>query len=182
MRMPIIFFNAERLALKLFRNEITEKERYYYIAAGYLATFVFSYSGLFLMNARFSALKIYEFFCLFVINATGFYMIYALAKEEKIDRFVSDFVCLSFPVFNTLFTVVWGSFWVINLFFFDKLINIAYNINYQTALYFQKNLFELMIFLSNAIFNAAFFYWIFCLLKKKRIILNEMITSGGGSK
>jgi hypothetical protein len=127
-----------------------------------------TYSGFFLMNATPSILKACEFSCMFVISLIGLRALYTLLEEERVDRFISDFVCLSFPVVNTLNVVIWGFFWVVNLFLSDEIIDIFYHVNYRTAVDLRGRFIELTIFLSNVVLEAAFFFWIYHLLNKTK--------------
>ncbi|MDR1275189.1 MAG: hypothetical protein LBL72_02195 [Candidatus Accumulibacter sp.] len=171
--MSLVFFNAEKLARKLRRNEVSNKDRYCYLAAGSLATILFMYSGFSPFNAKWSTLKALEFSCALGINLIGFCALFTLLKEEKAERLVSDFVCLSFPVVNTLYAVVWGLFWLVNAFLSNKTINLAYfifghRVNYVAAVNPRYWFFASTIFLSNTIIQIAFFVWIFRLLKKAK--------------
>ncbi|MDR1163211.1 MAG: hypothetical protein LBM17_05165 [Candidatus Accumulibacter sp.] len=177
--MPLVFFNAEKLARKLRRNEVGNKERYCYLAAGSLATILFMYSGFFPFNTKWSMLKALEFSCALGINLIGFCAIFTLLKEETTERLVSDFICLSFPVVNTLYAVVWGFFWLVNEFLSNKTINLAYfifgyRVNYVVAVNPRYWFFASTAFLSNTILQIAFFFWIFRLLKKAKRPLDPL--------
>ncbi|MDR0247813.1 MAG: hypothetical protein LBI16_05420 [Burkholderiales bacterium] len=115
-RFPIRLFNAKRLAQELGRKELGPRVLGYYLAAGALLFIPLSYSGFtYVGQPLWSWLSIYEGFAIFAITVWGFSASYFASGGDDNPNFITEFICLSVPVFFTTTLIVWSVFWGITI-------------------------------------------------------------------
>lgn len=172
--MPIRLFNAKRLAEELSRNEVSSRERGYYLATSFLMFVVFSYSGLMSANPLWSWLSVYEAVVVAVITVVGFAKVYEAAGGDSNSDFVVEFSCLYVPVSVTTILVVWSVYWGITLGFRETIMALA-DSHLQIAVNLSRiggNFFGLLTFLAVALVQAVTFYRITKLFEIARVESN----------
>jgi hypothetical protein len=158
--MPIRLFNAKCLANELHRNEVSSRERGYYLAASFLMFVVFNYSGLTSANPLWSWLSIYEAVVVAAITVVGFAKVYEAAGGDSNSDFVVEFSCLYVPVSITTILVVWGVYWGVTFGFRETIMALA-DSHLQIVVNLSRiggNFFDLLTFLAVALVQAVTFY------------------------
>lgn len=158
--MPIRLFNAKRLAEELRRNEVSSRERGYYLATSFLMFVLFDWSGLRSANPLWTWLSIYEAVVVAVITVVGFAKGYEAAGGDSNPDFVVEFSCLYVPVSITTILVVWGAYWGVTFGFRETIMALA-DSRLQIAVNLSRidgNFFDLLTFLAVALVQAVTFY------------------------
>lgn len=109
--MKLHFFNAAKLAEDLAHERLSPRDRAYYLLGGFLFSSCVGYSTLTFTSAGRTWLALYEFFFLVAVTIYGFERCYTAANGDNNGSFVSDFICLSFPVGITTTIIAWVVYW-----------------------------------------------------------------------
>ena len=168
--MSIHLFSAKTLAEKLHKNDVSLRERAYYLAASFLMFVVFNYSGLTSANPLWSWLSIYEGVVIAVVTVIGFSKAYEAAGGDSNQNFVVEFSCLFLPVSVTTMLAVWGFYWSVTFGLRETIMELA-DSHLQIALNLSRiggNFFDLFTFLAVVLVQAITFYRIVKLFRVVR--------------
>jgi len=147
-RFPIRLFNAKRLAQELGRKEVSPRAFGYYLAASFLLYIPLGYCGfIHPTNPLWSWLSIYEGFAVFAITVLGLATSYSAGGGDDNPDFVTEFICLSVPVFFTTTLIVWAVYWGISIGFRETLE--AYSYRESTNFAFIRRLYDIHADISN---------------------------------
>jgi hypothetical protein len=109
--MTLHFLSASKLVEDLAHEQLSPRDKAYYMLAGFIFSIVVGYSTLTSTNAGRTWLGLYEFLLLVVIAVYGFERSYSASNGDNGRSFISDFVCLSLPIGVTTTLVAWGIYW-----------------------------------------------------------------------
>ncbi|MFN0163775.1 MAG: hypothetical protein ACKVQQ_21285 [Burkholderiales bacterium] len=160
--MRIDWFLPSKLANRLARDDVSNREVAYLTLANLLFSSVIFYGAFTWSNLPWTVLSLLEFVTVVVVTTTGFVKCYDAAGGDGNNSFVKHYTCLSFGigVWTTAFT--WTTYWVVAKSFRYGVITF-YNVD-QTGI--AKNLamiggsFEwLWTFIATVMWQVVYFFW-----------------------
>jgi hypothetical protein len=112
-----------RLAQKLGRGEISNREVFYFILGNTLWGWFLYYAAFTWANAPWTFLSLWEAGLVVVITVFGMIRCFDAAGGDDNSRFAADFSCLTFPVALWTMTLIWAAFWIVTWMYTKVLIH-----------------------------------------------------------
>lgn len=109
--MKLHFLSATKLDEDIANERLSQKDRAYYMLAGFIFSAVVGYTPLTFTNAGRAWLGLYECLLILVVTIYGFERCYTAANANNNRSFISDFICLALPVGVTTTIIAWGIYW-----------------------------------------------------------------------
>lgn len=175
--MALRLLNAKRLAVELGRGEVRNRDKGYYMFAGFVTWLLIGVSGLTSASPLGTWMSLIETAALIVLYLLGFSYAFDAAGGEGNSEFVMQFTCLYVPVSITTVAVVWGLYWGIAVGFRESIIAISES-QFQFAVNLSRigsSLFGALVMLAVLMVQAVTFYRITKLLE---IVRAESLRAG----
>jgi hypothetical protein len=158
--MTIHLLDSKKLAAKLGNDQVSARQKGYYLAISFLMFTAIYYSGLTNSNPLGSWLFYIEALMVAGITILGFTKCYEAAGDDANSDFVAQFTCLYVPVTITTYIPIWGCYWAIT-FGFSEAIKALSESHLQIAINLHKigaDFFGLLVFLTALLVQAITFY------------------------
>jgi hypothetical protein len=104
--------NAQGLAKDLAAGRVSDREKAYYLPAGWVLYTAIGCSTLVFANQGRTWLALFELFMIIVIAVLGIQRCYEVSGGDSNKQFVVDFTCLLVPLTVKVYFVVWGLYWL----------------------------------------------------------------------
>jgi hypothetical protein len=105
-------WNTQRLAQDLAADRVSQRDKAYYLLAGWVLFAALGYSTVIFSNQGRSWLALFEMFMIAVIAVLGIQRCYEASGGDNNKQFVVDFTCLLLPLTIKTYLVVWGLYWL----------------------------------------------------------------------
>jgi hypothetical protein len=104
--------NTRRLVEDLAHDRVSNRDKAYYLLAGWVLYSAIGYSTLVFANQGRTWLGALEAFMVIVIAVLGVQSCYEVSGGDANNTFVVDFTCLLVPLTVRVYFVVWGLYWL----------------------------------------------------------------------
>jgi hypothetical protein len=166
--MKLHFLSTTKLSDDLVNSRLSQREKVYYMLAGFVFNIIAGYSTLMLSSASRTWAGIYECFMLVVITAYGVERCFDATNEDENKSLISDFICLSLPIGVTTTFAAWAAFWAFWLLY--KPLVLAAHIESQEIIkiivWINENFYPISVLATVVISIAVFYLRIATHLKK----------------
>jgi hypothetical protein len=158
--MRIQLLNARRVAEALGKDQVTPREKGYYLLSSMVMWTLINYFGLSQASPLWSWISAIEGMGVIGITLLGVTYTYQAAGGDENRDFVAQFTCLYVPVTITTALAVWGCYWLVYFGFRESIVALSKS-HWQFAINLMRigaSGFDVLTALSVLLLQGATFY------------------------
>lgn len=107
------WFSPKKLAIRLAKNDVQNREVAYLILGSFLLSAISFYGAFTWANPPWTLLSLFEFVIVVFVILIGFTKCYDSAGGDSNDHFIKQFSCLSFGVWFWTTLIIWSVYWFV---------------------------------------------------------------------